>query len=409
MSNTLTSPSDQKTKRHYGCESQTVEFKSSFTESAGNHADDQAFVIFKAACAMMNADGGKIYIGISDETGYPVRGKYSGVKGDMMRLHLKNNDAYARHINKIMCQYFVDSQYVRGLVYAQETEDEDVIEIVVKPADRVVFIRNRQGEKMAFRREGASSRLMSSSMISQRKKELSAQRKAERPHRMIIDNIQIIREAIKSKKKIKIHNYLSSNSNHKSNRVVEPISFICDDRSIMAYEEANADNSPMRQFKISRMGYVECLEESWEHEEKHTEVYIDAFEWTRATKPDIHICILVGPKAYNYLMENNPGVRDFLTEASSESWLLDTDVHSLEPVKSFCKACSDIIEVYCPDELRVALGLKPLELEAQAQSIVELSEDEKDKQPNPGIAQHFKGIITKLTKILKKTTNYGIA
>jgi hypothetical protein len=56
----------------YGHEGQNLEFKSSFVYPAKNnsqfaHDRDQAFVVFRAACAMMNAEGGKIS-GIRDLT-----------------------------------------------------------------------------------------------------------------------------------------------------------------------------------------------------------------------------------------------------------------------------------------------------------------------------------------------------
>ena len=49
----------------YGHEGQYVEFKASFVHSA-DHTKNARFMVFTAACAMMNAAGGKIYIGISD-------------------------------------------------------------------------------------------------------------------------------------------------------------------------------------------------------------------------------------------------------------------------------------------------------------------------------------------------------
>ena len=73
----------------YGHEGQHLEFKSSFLVSAGNQSEDQQFVVFKAACAMMNADGGVILIGVDDKTSMPCRGKYYGVQGDKLRLHKK--------------------------------------------------------------------------------------------------------------------------------------------------------------------------------------------------------------------------------------------------------------------------------------------------------------------------------
>lgn len=375
----------------FGHEDQTTEFKSCITESA-NHKDDQMFVVFKAACAMMNTDGGKIYIGVNDE-GYPVHGKFSGVKGDLARLHLKNNDSYARYINKMISSYFVEDRYVRGIMHAEETDNEDVIVITVQEADRVIFMRNKSGEKFAYRREGASSRQMNQSMICQRKSEISGKKKSSKATRRLNDNWQTIHEAIQNKRKIKVYGYISSNSNVKSDRILEPSCFICDDRSIWAYEAAKAEDSHMRQFKISRMGYVELLDESWEHEDKHSDPIVDAFEWSRVTEPQIEICMALGPKAYNYLLENAPRSKDYITEASYGVWIFNAQVHSLDPVKTFCKACSDIIEVYCPDELREELGLAATG--QQAKTVLTKTEEAET------IEMHEESFFTKLINSIK--------
>lgn len=310
-------------------------------------------MVFTAACAMMNADGGKIYIGINDKTFQPIRGTYSGVSGDKIKMGVKNNDDYARRINEEIKNFFEDSKYVRGLMHAEETEDEDVVVIIVKPADRIVYLKGHGSEKIAFRREGASSRMMNESMIRQRKNELLK----KKPEKKDVA-AQIIQEAIDNKKKIKIYNYKSSHSDHIDHRIVEPCAFICDGRSIWAYEAENEGNDPMRQFRLSRMGSVECLDEPWEHEDRHREAHIDAFEWSRDVEPTVHITIQLGPKAYNYLYETLPNSKEFITDCGESTWLLDCDVHSLVPVVDFCRACKDNIVVYGCDELKAILDPK---------------------------------------------------
>lgn len=380
-----------RTTNKFGHEGQTTEFKSCITESA-NHKGDQMFIVFTAACAMMNSEGGKIYIGV-DDYGNPIRENSYGIKGDQKKLHCKNNDAYARFINARIADYFIDPKYVRGIMHAEETDDENVIVITVQEADRVIFLKNKVGEKFAFRREGASSRQMNCSMISQRKSELAGKKKADKANRRINENWQTIMTAIQEKKKIKVYGYLSSNSNAKSDRILEPSCFICDDRSIWAYEEAKAELSPMRQFRLSRMGYVELLDEEWEHESEHTAPHIDAFEWTRSTEPEIEISIALGPKAYNYLLENSPRAKEYVTEASDGMWIFNACVHCLDPVKSFCKACSDIIDIYCPEELKKELGMT---VETESIIIEQASDNEAITSK-----QHDEGLFTRLVKNIK--------
>lgn len=336
----------------YGHEGQCVEFKASFVHSA-DHTKDARFMVFTAACAMMNADGGKIYIGINDKTFQPIRGTYSGVSGDKIKMGVKNNDDYARRINEEIKNFFEDSKYVRGLMHAEETEDEDVVVIIVKPSDRIVYLKGHGSEKIAFRREGASSRMMNESMIRQRKNELLK----KRPEKKDVAR-EVIQEAIEGKKKVKIYNYKSSHSGKTDDRIVEPCALICDGRSVWCYEAAKEGDEPMRQFKLSRMASVECLNEPWEHEDLHREAYVDAFEWSRDVEPTIHITVQLELKAYNFLCEIVPVSKEFITDCGDSTWLLDCDVHSLVPVVDFCRACKDNVVVYGCDELKAILDPK---------------------------------------------------
>ena len=165
------------TNHNFGHEGQTVEFKTSFYISAGNHDQDQQFVVFRAACAMMNADGGDIYIGVDDDGNIAV-GPHYGVRGDIEKMSkICTNDAYARYINQRINTYFFDPKYVRGLMYAEETNSKDVIRIRVKKADKVVYLHELGStERLAFRREGASSPAMNKSMIAQRENSLSTEK-----------------------------------------------------------------------------------------------------------------------------------------------------------------------------------------------------------------------------------------
>ena len=343
----------------YGHEGQNLEFKSSFYISAGNHEDDQQFVVFKAACAMMNTTGGDIYIGIDDKTKNVIIRPHYGVPGDIEKMHgILTNDAYARYINQRIGTYFFDAKFVRGLMFAEETDSKYVVRISVKKADKVVFMHElKSTERLAFRREGASSRVMSKSMIAQREHELSEERAKNSTARKG-ETIRLrIQEAIERKKRIAIYGYSSSNSDSKTNRIVEPICFICEGRSIWAYEEAKEGSDPLRQFRLGRIENVEVLDEACTHEDCYKPACVDAFEWSRSTKPSIHITIMIGPSAKNRLVEECPCAVNYLTDNGDGQWLLDADVHNIAPVKRFCQEFKDSITVYAPEELKKALGL----------------------------------------------------
>ena len=342
---------------NFGHEGTSVEFKTSIVVSAGDHGKDQTLVVFSAACAMMNTDGGIIYIGVKD-SGEIALGPHYGVRGDREKLGFKTNDAFARWINQKISAYFCDEKYVRGKMHAEEYSD-DVICIIAKKADKIVYLHERaSSDRVAFRREGASTRIMDREMIAQRENEL-AKEKAKQSSGRKQEQIRLrILEAIERKRKIQIFGYCSSNSDSKGDRILEPIQLICDGRSLWAYEEAKEGADPCRQFRLSRIDNVRVLNETWTHESSHKEPYVDAFEWTRTTKPSIHISIIIGPAAKNHLIETTPEAGKYLSPICENQWCFETDVHSLEPVKIFCRDFMSTITVCVPDELKRELGIE---------------------------------------------------
>lgn len=354
------------TDHNYGKESCEKEFKSSFLIPAKDCKDDQRFVVFKAVCAMMNTEGGTVYIGIKDN-GEIAQSPYEGVSGDIKRLnnkHIKNADQYARHIRNRLDDYFYDAKYVRGIVQVSEVEgvEGEAIQIRVGKADQVVYMhRYGNNERIAFRREGGASNEMDASMIKQREHLLRKERAIIKESLKEDDMRSIIQFAIDNKRKLVLYSYSSSNSDSLENRTVEPIMFICDGRGLWAYEERTDDATPLRQFKLCRIKSICPLDEAWEHEESHKEPHIDAFEWSRAEKPSIHISIILGPSAKNRLVEDCPEANKYLATCGEDQWILDTLVHDLEPVKRFCQEFKQSITVYVPDELKKELGLLAVE------------------------------------------------
>lgn len=344
---------------YFGHEGQTVEFKTSFIFPANGCKDDQRFVVFKAVNAMLNTDGGEVFIGINDNTEKPVIGQYYGVNGDRQRLHLKNNDEYTRYIRNRIDDFFCDPKYVRGLVSVEQTDNENVVVIAVKKADKVVYMhRCGNNQQLAFRREGAASNEMDHGMIKQRERSLREEKaKANTPACKEDEFRTIIMKAIEKKCKVCLFGYSSSNSDTMEDRIIEPISLICGERSVWAYECREDKEDHHRQFRLNRVENVKLLDEIWEHEAFHKKAHIDAFEWSRATEPTILINIVLGPSARNSLVENSPESIKYMDKTGKGTWNLNTKVHSLEPVKRFCMEFKDSIHVNVPEELKVQLGL----------------------------------------------------
>lgn len=365
------------TYHNFGKESSEKEFKTSFLFSPKDCKDDQKFVVFKAVCAMMNTNGGEVFIGVRDN-GEIARGPYEGVMGDMRKLKINKADEYARYIRNRLDDYFYDAEYVRGIVQIAEVEyvEGSVIRISVCKADRVIYIhRCGNNERIACRREGAASNVMTRTMIDQRKKSL------RKDKAIIMESLKddemhsIIQEAIDKKLKVALYSYCSSNSDSLVNRIVEPISFICDGRGIWAYEDRTDKKTPLRQFKLCRINNIELLNKQWEHEQLHRGVFVDAFEWSKPDKPSVHVTLILGPCAKNRLVEESPEAKKYLSSCGNDQWVFDADVHSLDPVKKFCLQFKDSITVYVPDELKKELGL--IEKDENADSKIETVTEEK--------------------------------
>lgn len=345
-----------KTDYDFGHEGQDVEFKTSFVVSAGEINKDQNYVVFKAVCAIANREGGVLYIGVKDD-GSVAKGPHYGVRGDRERLHITNNDALSRHINQKIDSYFFEPKYVHTLVDVEEY-NEDVIIIRIRKAEKIIYIHEKGStERLAFRREGASCVRMDKDAINGRKEELANDRAKKREMRKEDEMRLTIQKAITQKCKIILYGYCSCHGDTKEDRIIEPIEFICDERSVWGYEEKNEGNDPLRQFRLGRAENVGILEEEWNHEFLHLPANVDAFEWSKPTSPSIHISIIIGPAAKNRLVESTPEARKHLIDNGDGQWTLDTYVHDLDPVRDFCSEFKDSINVFVPDELKEMLGI----------------------------------------------------
>ena len=87
-------------------------------------------------------------------------------------------------------------------------------------------------------------------------------------------NIDRLYEAIKFKQMVKICNYSSPHSQTVTDRIVEPFAFMNDNMDVRCYELSTGLN---KTFKIARMGDVEIIDMLWSYEDRHREMFTDAF------------------------------------------------------------------------------------------------------------------------------------
>lgn len=139
-----------------GGENDYVEFKSSMRWDyiQGNVNKLMEHVIAKTISAFMNAEGGKLLIGINDS------GEVLGVEKDYETLKNKNKDGFLLQLTQVINQYLGKefNQYVS--IKIVQLQDKDVAVVDVTNSSMPVFLKNSDKEEF-YIRASASSQPMS--------------------------------------------------------------------------------------------------------------------------------------------------------------------------------------------------------------------------------------------------------
>lgn len=312
---------EEKKGTYYGTEDATKEFKPSFFESPDNSEHQQNWNIFKEICAFLNSElGGTLYLGVTD-AGYT-----GGLDRDLNNLakignkaYADNLDGYKRFILDDAKKYFQNKAVLMNLAFTP-IEDGKVLAIRVEPwGGGIVEMDGR-----AFVRMDSESVEMNSQMRNEviRKKLLSRKDESE--------NVRNLSDAIENKKKVILHGY-SSSSRTGDRQDMEPFSFDDDYQTIWCYDPS-ADKC--KSYKVSRIGSVEILDESWSNVAKHQQGKTDIFRMTG----DKGIKVQLQLDLYSKLLlcEEFPKATDIIVEdASRNFWYLETEVRSLAGVGRF--------------------------------------------------------------------------
>ena len=336
---------DNRMKSFYGEENHQTEFKTSFVfPNDKERSKDQHYEIFRAMCSFMNADGGILYIGVNDD------GYATGLNEDLKKMQCRypkfkcNTDWYSRHIYDQMCNYFKNADYVKELaIICPDNDNGNVIKVTVRKSQEcVVYLKDGK----AYQRTGTRTELMTGHRISQRIVDLSIERDEIREKTEESRKYTLISEAISRKKKVRLIQYHSGNSDSVRDRIVEPINFVYAGDGIWCYEQDSAD-CHLKQFKLSRMSDVHILNEGWEYESEHLPGSTDVFRWTGSDEFDVSMYLNVS--ARNLMVEEYPETMQNLVPDYNGGWYLNVKVHSLEPVCRFCVAWADKVVIYSED------------------------------------------------------------
>ena len=160
-------------------------------------------------------------------------------------------------------------------------------------------------------------------------------------------NVNCLVEAIERRCQVVLHNYASSHTGNRRDRVVEPFGFTTNYVQVWCYEPESGMN---KLFKTARIGSVELLDSEWEHTDKHHEGYIDIFRMTGFEQYGVKLRL--GMLAHNLLIEEYPLAERDITELDDNSWLLDTKVCNYRGIGRFVMGLMDDIEIVDSPEFK---------------------------------------------------------
>ena len=159
-------------------------------------------------------------------------------------------------------------------------------------------------------------------------------------------NIRALSDSIKNKQKARLKGYESANSDTVKDRLVEPFAFSANLIDVWCYDIGDLHN---KVFKISRIGEVENLDESWEFEGSHRRQSTDVFRMSGKSPKTIRLRL--GLRSKNLLLEEYPlAARDITKDGAC--WILETGVYDYAGVCRFYLGLAEDIEILDSPELK---------------------------------------------------------
>ena len=145
------------------------------------------------------------------------------------------------------------------------------------------------------------------------------------------DKVELLAEAIRDKKIVILHNYSSVKSGSVTDRIVEPYLFMGDNDSVRCYEHSSGMN---KMFRLSRVGSIELMPVNWVYENRHTQFYTDAFNFSGEMLYPVEMRLNF--RATRLLAEEYPGCSQYLFRRSENEWELKMNVCDFKGIGRFC-------------------------------------------------------------------------
>lgn len=162
----------------------------------------------------------------------------------------------------------------------------------------------------------------------------------------LAEHIELLGQAIREKKRVILKSYESSHSHEVSDRFIEPFEFTTNCIDVWGYDLEKKEN---RIFKISRIGRVSLLDDSWCNEERHEKSKTDCFRISSFEQSRVKLELSIMAK--NLLIEEYPlAEKDIRKEG--DKWILETMVSGMEGVGRFFLGLAHEIKILESDELK---------------------------------------------------------
>jgi predicted DNA-binding transcriptional regulator YafY len=161
----------------------------------------------------------------------------------------------------------------------------------------------------------------------------------------IVDTID---QGLKTKRQLVLRKYHSFHSNSISDRIVEPIAFTENYRSLVAFEVATKKN---KLYNIDRVTAVEVTRHPFRNGKSHRVDEIDAFGFARKDV-EYSVELQLSMRAAILLKEEYPMTLDYIKQVESKGYYnFKTKVYDLKPVARFILGMSQEINILGSNEL----------------------------------------------------------
>ena len=324
-------------------ENELTEFKESWSFAPSNSKFTQSKNIMIAVCALLNNNGGIIYIGVDDS------GKIVGVDGDLKNGNYNGNlELFVRDIQDLIAKerfFKNEHQYLNTKVEYKVLQGKPIVTITVYPLEKGVA----KVDGIAYVRWGAENREMNDIFIQQRIDDLKRREQLlQKMNESQKNKISQLRKAIAEKKMVVLENYHSGNSNTTRNRHLEVFEILDDLNFVMAYdvEETSPDKPKNKQFVLNRAERIVILDSHWLNENKHIPKLKDIFNLSASAEIEpTHVKLRLSTSARNLLKEEYRNAEKYLTKEDDSHWILETTVYNLKGIGRFCLGLLDDITI----------------------------------------------------------------